>query len=122
MFIDAMGDSAAASAPAPAKKITKKRKERLDLPNDGSYEEMCAVVAESVASTGLEQSGPAQALAKLKQERRQAQKESQQKSKELKAYARKVARLQKRASKLSDDGLLVEYACRQAAKACKAKA
>ena len=116
-----MADSAAASAGAPGKKTTKKRKAGLDMPHDPSFIDLCAAVADSVANIGFAGSGPAQALERLKQERRQAKQKSADKTKELKAYARKVQRLQKRASKLSDDGLLVEYARRQAAKAAKAK-
>ena len=52
----------------------------------------------------------------LKKSDASQEKQMQKKTKEVKLYAKKVARLQKRASKLSDDGLLVEYARRQAAK------
>lgn len=48
----------------------------------------------------------------MKEERRQARKAQQEKTKEVKAYGRRVHRLQQRASKLTDDGLLVEYARR----------
>ena len=55
-------------------------------------------------------------LSKLKEERKAAKAASAQKAKEVKTYSKRVARLQARAAKLSDDGLLVEYARRQAAK------
>ena len=56
----------------------------------------------------------------MKEERRLAKKAQQEKTKEVKAYTRRVQRLQKRAAKLTDDGLLVEYARRQASKISKA--
>ena len=55
-------------------------------------------------------------LSKLKEERKAAKAASALKAKEVKTYSKRVARLQARAAKLSDDGLLVEYARRQAAK------
>ena len=66
-------------------------------------------------------SGPVHQLNMMKEERRLAKKAQQEKTKEVKAFARRVQRLQARAAKLTDDGLLVEYARRQAAKRAKAQ-
>ena len=52
----------------------------------------------------------------MKEERKAAKARSAEKTKEVRAYTKRVARLQARAAKLSDDGLLVEYARRMAAK------
>lgn len=90
-----------------------------DLAKDSTYQSMVAAVAQSVKDLSGEASGPMDTLSKLKEERAAAKKTSLEKTKEVKAYAKRVARLQHRAAKLSDDGLLVEYARRMAAKARK---
>ena len=88
----------------------------IDLANDKTYKGMVEAVAKPVQDSAANYSGPMDTLTKLREERRLAKKQSAEKAKELKAYSRRVARLQQRAAKLSDDGLLVEYARRQAAK------
>jgi hypothetical protein len=105
---------------SPSKKVRVRVKSMsLDLAKDGTYQSMVEAVAQSVKDSSGEASGPMDTLSKLKEERAAAKKTSLEKTKEVKAYAKRVARLQHRAAKLSDDGLLVEYARRQAAKARK---
>ena len=91
----------------------------LGLAKDSTYQSMVEAVALSVQDLSGEASSPMNALDKLKEERAAAKKKSLEKTKEVKAYSKRVARLQHRAAKLSDDGLLVEYTRRQAAKARK---
>ena len=81
-----------------------------------TYAAMVAAVQKSVQEIGGECCGPMDTLAKMKQERKEARAESVAKTKAVRAFTKRVTRLQNRAAKLSDDGLLVEYARRQAAK------
>ena len=112
-----MSTSASSSASTPSKKLASRSKGKpLDLGKDETYQYLVEAVAKSVKEQAGEGSGPMDTLAKLREERRMAKKESADKAKELKAYTKRVNRLQKRAAELSDDGLLVEFARRQAAK------
>ena len=105
---------------SPPKKVRVRVKSMsLDLAKDSTYQSMVEAVAQSVKDLSGEASGPMDTLSKLKEERAAAKKKSLEKTKEVKTCANRVARLQHRAAKLSDDGLLVEYARRQAAKARK---
>ena len=88
----------------------------MDFADDNASAELIAAVEAHRKMNASACSGPMDTLEQLKEERRIAREENAKKTKEVKLYAKKVARLQKRASKLSDDGLLVEYARRQAAK------
>ena len=86
----------------------------------------CAVTMKNIIEGAAadmidESSGPVHQLNMMKEERRLAKKAQQEKTKEVKAFARRVQRLQSRAAKLTDDGLLVEYARRQAAKRARAQ-
>ena len=81
-----------------------------------AYADMVAAVQQSVKGAAGEGSGPLDTLARMKEERKAAKARSAEKTKEVRAYTKRVARLQARAAKLSDDGLLVEYARRMAAK------
>ena len=105
---------------SPPKKVRVRAKAfALDLAKDSTYQSMVEAVAQSVKDSSGEASGPMNTLDKLEEERAAAKKKGLEKIKEVKAYSKRVARLQHRAAKLSDDGLLVEYARRQAAKARK---
>ena len=105
---------------SPPKKVRVRVKSMsLDLAKDSTYQSMVEAVAQSVKDSSGEASGPVNTLDELKEERAAAKKKSLDKTKEVKTYSKRVARLQHRAAKLSDDGLLVEYARRQAAKARK---
>ena len=57
----------------------------------------------------------------LVSERNAAKNVVEAKSKEVKLFTRKVARLSKKAKQLTDDGLLLEYARRKKAKQTKLK-
>ena len=81
-----------------------------------AYDAMVAAVEQSVKGAAGEGSGPLDTLAKMKDERKKAKALSAEKSREVRAYTKRVARLQARAAKLSDEGLLVEYARRLAGK------
>ena len=81
-----------------------------------TYANMVEAIQKSVSEAASEGSGPMDTLNKLKEERKAAKATSAEKTKEVRAYTKRVARLQARAKKLSDDGLLVEYARRQALK------
>ena len=117
-----MSEAAACSGATEGKKRkTGPKAQTLDLAKDKKYQELVTVVAKSVTDAASTHSGPMETLEHLRAERRAAKKASQEKTKELKAYGKRVARLQARAAKLSDDGLLVEFARRQAAKERKAQ-
>ena len=88
----------------------------VDLATDAKYSDLVEKVKQSVTDVASESGGPLETLEVLKAARTKAKKENIERTKELKAYRKRVARLQKRASKLTDDGLLVEFARRQAEK------
>ena len=92
-----------------------------DFERDDNYKSLIAAVQQSVRDVASEGSSPADVLSQLKQERKEAKAKSIAKTKEVKAYSRRVARLQTRAKKLSDDSLLIEYSRRQAEKAKKSQ-
>ena len=77
---------------------------------------MVEVVRKSVEEAASDGSGPMDTLSKLKEERKAAKAKSLETTREVKAYSKRVARLQARAAELSDDGLLLECARRLAAK------
>ena len=110
--------SAGSSSDTPTTRpATKKRKTQGEgLVSTATYEAMVAAVQKSVQEIGGECYGPMDTLAKMKQERKEAKAQSAAKTKAVRAFTKRVNRLQNRAAKLSDDGLLVEYARRQAAK------
>ena len=118
-----MSDSACSPSPGPAKKIKYSAKTAtMELAKDAAYAGLVAAVKKSVSeSASSSSSGPMQKLDTLKAERRLAKKKSAEKTKELRAYTKRVQRLQSRAAKLSDDGLLIEFARRQAAKEAQKK-
>ena len=94
----------------------------MELGKDAAYAGLVEAVKKSVSEcASSSSSGPMHKLDQLKAERRLAKKKSAEKTKELKAYSKRVQRLQSRAAKLSDDGLLIEFARRQAAKEMQKK-
>ena len=109
---------AASSTDTPASQAAAKRRKTQaeGLVSASAYADMVAAVQKSVKGTAGEGSGPMDTLARMKQERKEAKATSAAKTKEVRAYTKRVARLQARAAKPSDDGLLVEYARRMAAK------
>ena len=112
-----MSLAASSTEDAPSGKATKRMRSKTEgVPSGHAYQSLIDAVAQSVKDTAVDGSGPMDTLEKLKEERRVAKKQSMEKTKELKNYAKRVRRLQIRAAKLSDDGLLVEFARRQAAK------
>ena len=115
-------EASSAGAQTPKKsKATCTTKTGLKVKLDSPFQAMIDHVAQSVRDTASSSSGPVSTLDKLKEERKEAKKKSAEKTKELRNYTKRVQRLQKRASKLSDDGLLLEFARRQAQKDKKEK-
>ena len=109
---------AASAAQSPKKKVALGKKTmNADLAQDETVQGVVAAVAASIhESVSSSSSSPVSTLQALREERKAAKKEAVEKTKELRAYAKRVSRLQQRAKKLSDDSLIVEYARRQAAK------
>ena len=114
VLLSMAGSSTDTAATLTARK--RQRSKAQDLVADSTYTSMVASVQKSVKDAAGQGSGPMDTLSKLKEERKAAKAKSAEKAKEVNTYAKRVARLQARAAKLSDDGLLVEYARRQAAK------
>ena len=87
-----------------------------DLLLEPTFASLAEAVTKTVKDAANEGSGPMDTLMKLKEERKAAKAKSAETTRQMKACAKKVARLQEWAKKLTDDGLLVEYARRQALK------
>ena len=116
-----MATSEAASS-EPSKKRGRPRKDNKrsnPLEGTGDYSELMNALKEKMADVGKYKS-PEDIAAELKAERDAAKAEAKEKSKGVKLFARKSKRLAQKAKKLSDEGLLLEFARRQKVKEAKA--
>jgi len=115
-----METSEAASSQA-RKRRGRPRKDKPSNPLEGTgdYSELMNALKEKMADVGKYKS-PEDIAAELKAERDAAKAEAKDKSKGVKLFARKSKRLAQKAKKLSDEGLLLEFARRQKVKEAKA--
>ena len=98
--------------------LARKRAADKALPcaDDPAYAEMIQHIEASMVNTITDNDPVRQKAAILKKERDEFKQQTRVKTEDIDRFSRKSQRLRKRASNLTDNGLLMEYARRQATK------